>query len=222
MAFLAPFLLKSPDVYAEELHTFHDNFTPERWAKFVRKVDMSIRDSNLLATVLLSANIGVLGIGSVDESTKNGSRSSVQIITYVSTIGSVGSIILGLAIFKQYRAKGADTPLRAVTVLKRILREPYGLERIAIICSLPYVLLMWSLIAFLGTLVVICYNDTDLEVRIPVSVALALIFLSVFSCLYTAGPPDKENHKSQEQLNTKRAFPYQLTFGPRDQDPHPV
>jgi hypothetical protein len=48
MAFLAPFLLKSPDVYAEELHSFHDNFTPERWAKFVRKVDMSIRDSNLL------------------------------------------------------------------------------------------------------------------------------------------------------------------------------
>ncbi|KAF8843404.1 hypothetical protein BDN67DRAFT_964510 [Paxillus ammoniavirescens] len=205
MAFLAPFLLKSADVYAEELHSFHDNFTPERWARFVRKVDMSIRDSNLLATVLLSANIGVLAIGSVDDSTTHGSRSAVQIITYVSIICSAGSIIIGLAIFKQYRAKGADTPLRAVTVLKRILNEKYGLDRIAIICSLPYVLLMWSLIAFLGTFVVISYNGTDPEVRIPVSVALALIFLSVFFCLYTAGPPDKENQKLQEQLNMKMA-----------------
>ncbi|KAF9240272.1 hypothetical protein BU15DRAFT_74189 [Melanogaster broomeanus] len=100
LALLAPLLLKSPDVYAEELYSFHENFTPERWSKFVRKVDISIRDSNLLATVLLSTNI----------------------VTYVSIICSVGSIIIGLAIFKQYRAKGADTPLRAVTVLKRILQ----------------------------------------------------------------------------------------------------
>ena len=29
-------------------------------------------------------------------------------------------------------------------MLKRILKEPLGLERLAIICSLPYVLLMWG------------------------------------------------------------------------------
>ncbi|KIJ17597.1 hypothetical protein PAXINDRAFT_167608 [Paxillus involutus ATCC 200175] len=203
MAFLAPFLLKSPDVYAEELHSFHDNFTPERWAKFVRKVDMSIRDSNLLATVLLGANLGVLSFNDSPTHGSPSSRSAVLAITYVSIIGSAGSIIIGLAIFKQYRAKGADTPLRAVTVLKRILNEKYGLDRIAIICSLPYVLLMWSLIAFLGTFVVLAYSGTDPEIRIPVSVALGLIFLSVFFCLYTAGPPDKENKKSQEQPNMK-------------------
>lgn len=48
LAILAPFFFKSPDVYAVELHSFHENFTPERWSSFVRKVDQSIRDSNLL------------------------------------------------------------------------------------------------------------------------------------------------------------------------------
>jgi hypothetical protein len=59
------------------------------------------------------------------------------------------------------------------------------------------------LIAFLGTFVVLAYSGTDPEIRIPVSVALGLILLSVFFCLYTAGPPDKENKKSQEQPNMK-------------------
>ncbi|KAF9222998.1 hypothetical protein BS17DRAFT_164929 [Gyrodon lividus] len=219
MAFLTPFLLKSPDVFAEELYSFHENFTPERWSRFVRKVDMSIRDSNLLATVLLSTNVGLLAIGSVDDSGTRASRSAVQIVTYISIICSAGSIIIGLAIFKQYRAKGADTPLRAVTVLKRILKETYGLERLAIICSLPYVLLMWSLIAFLGAFAVVFYDGTDPQVRVPVSVALFLIFLSLFSCLYTAGPPDKEDRKPQAQSYRERAAAYIPVFGSQKQDP---
>ncbi|KIJ64598.1 hypothetical protein HYDPIDRAFT_111969 [Hydnomerulius pinastri MD-312] len=218
MAFLAPFLLKSPDVYAEELYTFHENFTPERWSRFVHKVDTSIRDSNLLATVLLSTNVGLLAIGSIDEASIDGSRSAVQIVTYVSIICSVGSIIIGLAIFKQYRAKGADTPLRAVTVLKRILKETYGLERLAIICSLPYILLMWSLIAFLGAFSVIFYNKTDPQVRVPVSVTLALVLLFLFSCMYTAGPPDKEDRKPQNHSYRERAAGYFPRLGPKKTD----
>ncbi|KAH7885495.1 hypothetical protein F5I97DRAFT_2033940 [Phlebopus sp. FC_14] len=192
MAFLAPFMLRSADVFAEELYSFHENFTPERWSSFVHKVDMSIRDSNLLATVLLSTSVSVLAISSVDEAGRDGSRSAIQIVIYLSIICSVGSIIIGLAIFKQYRAKGADTPLRAVAVLKRILRETYGLERLAIICSLPYVLLVWSFIAFLGAFAIVFYDRTDKQVRIPVSIVLGLVILALFSCLHTAGPPDKD------------------------------
>ena len=64
--------------------------------------------------MLLSTNAGLLSW------TQNGNTGGIdsptpaQIVTYISIICSVGSIIIGLAIFKQYRAKGADTPLRAV------------------------------------------------------------------------------------------------------------
>lgn len=136
LTIFAPLFLKSPDVYAVELHSFHENFTLERWRSFVHKVDTSIRDSNLLAcrilcfrsaiphaticcvkaTVLLSTNVGLLSWG--DGGRKGGinSPTAVQIVTYISIICTVGSIIIGLAIFKQYRAKRADTPLRAVTI----------------------------------------------------------------------------------------------------------
>ena len=39
---------QSPDEYVMELHSIHQSFTPERWKRFVHKVDQSIRDSNLL------------------------------------------------------------------------------------------------------------------------------------------------------------------------------
>lgn len=48
LTLFAPFFFKSPDVYAVELHSFHESFTLARWSSFVHKVDQSIRDSNLL------------------------------------------------------------------------------------------------------------------------------------------------------------------------------
>jgi hypothetical protein len=192
MALLSPLMLKSAEVYAEELHSFRDNFSLARWKKFVKKVDISIRDSNLLATVLLSTSIGFLTIGSVDSNNADGSRSGAQIVVYCSVICSIGSIIIGLIIFKQYRAKGADTPARAITILKRILSERCGLERIAVICSLPYILLMWSLILFSIAFCEITFSETDTETRTPVAAAISLVLLSVFGSLYTAGPRDKE------------------------------
>ncbi|KAG2033450.1 hypothetical protein BDR03DRAFT_967496 [Suillus americanus] len=191
MAVLSPLMLKSAEVYAEELHSLRDNFSLERWRKFVNKVDISIRDSNLLATVLLSTSIGFLTIGNVDSSSVD-ARSGAQIVIYCSVICSIGSIIIGLVIFKQYRAKGADTPARAITILKRIFREPYGLERIAVICSLPYILLMWSLILFSIAFCETTFSSTDVETRTPVAAAISLVLLSVFGSLYTAGPRDKE------------------------------
>ena len=66
------------------------------------------------ATVLLSTSVSVLTINSIDNVGVNGFRSAVQITIYISIILSVGSISVGLALFQQYRASGADTPLRAV------------------------------------------------------------------------------------------------------------
>lgn len=66
------------------------------------------------ATVLLSTNVGLLAWSDNGKTGGINSPTPEQIITYISIICSVGSIIIGLAIFKQYRAKGADTPLRAV------------------------------------------------------------------------------------------------------------
>ncbi|KAI6113989.1 hypothetical protein F5141DRAFT_1103497 [Pisolithus sp. B1] len=195
-------LFRCADAYAEQLYTFHDHFSPESWFCFVNKVDTSIRDSNLLATVLLSTSIGVLQIGSIDAATAPGKRSAIQIIIYTSIIFSVGSIVIGLLIMQQYRAKGADTPLRAVAVLERILKKPYGLERLAVACCLPTVLLVWSLITFLTALSIVFYYQTNVAVQIPVTTALGLIVIALFGCLHTSDmwlfPPEARNRGDKE------------------------
>lgn len=211
MALLSPIMLKSAEVYAEELYSFRDNFSLVRWRKFVNKVDISIRDSNLLATVLLSTSIGFLAIGTVDSSGADGSRTGAQIVIYCSVICSIGSIIIGLIIFKQYRAKGADTPLKAIIILKRIFRERYGLERLAVICSLPYILLMWSLILFSIAVFEIAFDRTDAETRTPVAVAISLLLLSVFGSLYTAGPREKEENVDPHKVTSWRTLGRQIT-----------
>ncbi|KAG9315978.1 hypothetical protein JVU11DRAFT_3636 [Chiua virens] len=202
LATVAPFFFRSPDVFAAELYSFHENFYPERWSSFVRKVDQSIRDSNLLATVLLSTNVAFLAYNDQGKGSGVNDPTAAQIVTYISIVFSVGSIIIGLMIFKQYRATGADTPLGAVVVLKRILKSPFGLERLSIICCLPYVLLLWGLIAFLAALGIDFYKDTGIKVRIPTTAALSILFLCLFFCLYTAGPPDKE--KEEQRLQKRR------------------
>lgn len=106
-------------------------------------------------------------------------------------------------------------------MLRRILKEPFGLERLSIICSLPYVLLMWGyvgrfeynvlaltrrdrLVAFLGAFGIIFYDGTATHVRIPVTIALFLLVLCLFFCLYTAGPPEKEDQKPPRRSRRDR------------------
>lgn len=178
-------LFRCADAYAEQLYTFHDNFSPESWFSFVNKVHMSIRDSNLLATVLLTTSVTALQVGSIDTETGPRGRSVVQIMISISIICSVGSIAVGLVMMHQYRAKGADTPLRAVTVIKRILKKPYGLERLAVACCLPAILLVWSLLTFFVALSIVFYYQTSLTAQIPVTIALGLVVLALCGCLNT-------------------------------------
>ena len=64
--------------------------------------------------MLLGTNMGLLSWSGSGNTHELSSPTPEQIMAYISIICTVGSILIGLAIFKQYRAKGADTPLRAV------------------------------------------------------------------------------------------------------------
>jgi hypothetical protein len=57
--------------------------------------------------VLLNANVAFLSIQTVDNSgVASRTRSAAQIASYVSTIASLGSVILALLLVRQYRTKG--------------------------------------------------------------------------------------------------------------------
>jgi hypothetical protein len=110
------------------------------------------------ATVLLSTNVGLLAWSDNGKTGGISSPTAAQIMTYISIICSVGSIVVSFVILRQYHA--VDSPLRVVMPiaidllfglplpqvvgLKRILKSSFGLERLAIMFSLPYALLVWG------------------------------------------------------------------------------
>jgi hypothetical protein len=88
----------------------------------------------LQATVMLSANMSLLGIQNVDTQMPSSSRSPTQIASYLSVVASIGSIIMGLLLIKSNGAR----------LIERHKSKILGLETLAILYSLPFALLMWG------------------------------------------------------------------------------
>ncbi|EEB99584.1 hypothetical protein MPER_00712 [Moniliophthora perniciosa FA553] len=73
---------------------------------------------NLLATVILNANVAFLAIQSVDENSVTPARSAAQITSYLSVIASLGSIVIGLLLTRKNKGSklGAVDAVRKVAV----------------------------------------------------------------------------------------------------------
>jgi hypothetical protein len=107
--------------------------------------------------VILNANVGFLqAIGNGDPG------SATQIASFLSTVASVGSIIIGLLLYRQNKTKDRESAVCAVSLLiscpfcdtegnttkmsylTSMARPTVGLESLAIMYSLPYALIMWG------------------------------------------------------------------------------
>ena len=109
-------------------------------------------------TVILNANVAFLAIHSVDNTTDR--RSAAQIASYISVVASLGSVMMALTLLRQYRTKNIRDANQVVSRLNLsfvLLRKPFilmcafkishfstGTDKLAIIYSLPYVLLVCS------------------------------------------------------------------------------
>ncbi len=119
---LSPFLFFAPDIhYIAFYEIWCKHISQTDWSAFIRKLSTEWQDfvinvrtdminsranlTHLQATVLLNANIAFLAIQSIDDSSVDKGRSPAQVASYVSTIMSVGSIILGLLLLQKYRHK---------------------------------------------------------------------------------------------------------------------
>jgi len=103
-------------------------------------------------TVLLNANVAFLAIQSVDVDADGiPQRSPAQIGSYMSVVGTLGSIILGLFLARKHHVKPKESAQDAASFLIAWSPEEHGrsgvrtgLETLAILYSVPYALLMWG------------------------------------------------------------------------------
>ncbi|OJA21578.1 hypothetical protein AZE42_04109 [Rhizopogon vesiculosus] len=177
MVALAPLLFLDPVTEIQELHKIFVDMTAckSRWGAFTAKLKEQLQDSNLLATVLLNANVGFLAINTVDK----GGRSFVQLASYMSLVTSLGSIVLGLVFVSRDRTSGENTASETATYLSKLHHEKHGLEKLAIIYSLPKALLMWGMIFFFAAFSVNWGIPGDTVSRSIVGTLILIVFVMV-------------------------------------------
>jgi len=150
------------------------------WEESIKKLSDEWQEFVLFGTVLMNANVGFLAIQSVD--TDSSRRSPAQIASYLSVVSSIGSILLGLLLIRRHKTKTKETADEVQAYLNAHNHPLVGLETLAIIYSLPYALLMWSMVAFLTAFGLHCFLVTNKATRGVVgSLSAAVTFLILWS-----------------------------------------
>lgn len=110
------------------------------------------------ATVLLNANVAYLSVPSVQSDQKFPTlwTSAASVVSMVSMIISLGSILTGLLIVQKQNQEGYATGV--INFLDARSHPNRGIEMLAIVYSLPYALLLWSMICFLGAVALTCFT----------------------------------------------------------------
>ncbi|KAJ7893577.1 hypothetical protein B0H13DRAFT_2527448 [Mycena leptocephala] len=194
---LSPLLFYAPDFHFVGLQKLYtDGLVRHRgWAEFITRLNGEWKEFTLYATVVLNANVAFLAIQSVDNNgAQNPNRSPAQISSYLSTLMSIGSIIIGLLLVKQNRAKFISSQEH---------------QSHAILYSLPYAMLIWSTVSFLTAFLFLCFEHSNLVTRTLVAVLWAVVAALILCCLLSCWRPactaemtEDNQHATQEETES--------------------
>ncbi|KAN0140935.1 hypothetical protein V8E53_001379 [Lactarius tabidus] len=201
----SPILFFSPDTYLRELeNVWADKIIVEAmWKEFMQKLVSEWSDFVLYSTVMLTANVSFLAIPGVilvpqDTGTPNAwiKPSPAQITSSVSLVLSIGSIITGLLLIRLNRNMVTKDARRAWYYLEGMSwnRVQFGLEPLAIIFSLTYVLLMWSAWGFFVALLIFSFQNMSRTIWIGVGTAVGIVTVLIVWCIIN-------NWDSGERMN---------------------
>ncbi|KAF8190332.1 hypothetical protein K438DRAFT_1831867 [Mycena galopus ATCC 62051] len=180
-----PLLFRGPASHLVRLNTIYtDGLIRHRfWGEFIARLTTEWQELTVFATVFLSANVGFLSIQSVDQGpTVN--RSPAQIASYLSIGASLGTIVLCLQLLKQIRNRERDTPEEAAGFMQKHDHRSRGLQKLAILYSVPYATFMWSLVFFSVALCFMCFQDSSRVTRALVGALGAGVVALMFWCIF--------------------------------------
>ncbi|KAF7350103.1 hypothetical protein MVEN_01312400 [Mycena venus] len=184
----APLLFNAPIPHLralEELYT-DEVINNGPWRSLIDGLCVEWQEHILYATVLLNADMAFLAIPTVDNGQNIPARSMAQIASYISVIASLGSVIVGLVLVREYRSRRDDLAESAAAVLGRHFHAPFGFESLALLYSLPFALLMWGTVTFFISFLGMCFQFSDTPAR---SLVACTTVLAVFGHYYKDWPP---------------------------------
>ncbi|KAF9501528.1 hypothetical protein BDN71DRAFT_1439137 [Pleurotus eryngii] len=196
---LSPILFNAPDIHLRGLHLiFIDEVAAAQpWRAFIKKLGDEWQDFIINSAVLLAANVAFLAIQSVDNVKDDPRRSPSQIASYLSTLTSVSSMIVGLLLVRQTRTKGRDTAKAAADYLRARQYRVVGHEPLAIMYSLPYAFLMWAMVLFMVAFLLACLLDTTPITRLLSGITGLICLTLIFWCIWMNWDRGVDVHQSQ-------------------------
>ncbi|KAG6329920.1 hypothetical protein ID866_9169 [Astraeus odoratus] len=183
MSICALLLFFAPVTMLAQFHTISVDgiASQDTWNIFMNQLTSHFGDTNLLATVLLNANVGFLAINTVDSGNGTSLR---QIASYLSLMASFASILLGLVFVRHSRIKLRKSSFIVPQFLHSLQHEEHGLQTLAIIYSLPHAFLIWGMILFFIALSAEWWDPGDIVSWVIVGTAMAAVFIVVVRCLW--------------------------------------
>ncbi|KDR80115.1 hypothetical protein GALMADRAFT_223014 [Galerina marginata CBS 339.88] len=181
----SPLFFSAPNFYLHSLQEMRVGLLSHTTGRnsVVRRLNDDWRQFILFAILLLIANVAFLGIQSVDIN-HIPRRSAAQISSYLSAVFSIGSIVLGLLLLGHTRM--ARRGVNIADGRHRFRNSRIGFEIRAIFYSLPYVLLMWGMIAFVVAFSFLCFHHSSKITRILVGTFGAAMAVLVLLCVWTS------------------------------------
>ncbi|PBK93031.1 hypothetical protein ARMGADRAFT_1165321 [Armillaria gallica] len=155
------------------------------WRHLIEQITDKWQQHVGMATILLAVNMAFLAILSVDDKgASQQHRSVTQILCYLSVASNIATIIIGLLLMNHHNTlKHVDVAV-VTDFLERHWQECIGFERLSIMYSTPYALLIWGLASFLASFFSMCLESAN-----PVSLKhfVALAFLLGTPLVYQFG-----------------------------------
>jgi len=192
-SFLSMLLFYQPLHYKSQLQKIWVDQTVNHvpWKKFITNLQRDWEISITPAAVLLTANVGLLAVNTIDPS--GSTRNVAEVACYVSTFFSLGNIALCSILARQYRMSGMDTAEGASQYLARREAMIAGLDSTAIAFSLPSALFLWGMGTFYIAVAWVCFAGSNLSTKILTGFTFTLVTSLVAIVIYMEWRPGDDN-----------------------------
>ncbi|KAI0703722.1 hypothetical protein BC835DRAFT_1410458 [Cytidiella melzeri] len=173
---VTPLLFFMPSVYMDEIESVWIDGTVDwiSWRRFIVLLSKDWQHSIIPATVILSANVGFLTINSID--TTSPDKSTAQIASYISSVLAFFNFIAIQILTHQHRYSDHFETAKALAFFEKREKHWPGLESVALTFSLPTALFIWSMLTFLGALMIVFFWHTSVATRVSLGCILGILF----------------------------------------------
>ncbi|KAF8840294.1 hypothetical protein BDN67DRAFT_659100 [Paxillus ammoniavirescens] len=153
-----------------------------RWGGFIGGLKDEWNGYTVFSTVLLAVDISFLAVPGVTNGNFVTSQTATAIMIYISTILSLGTLVVSVLLADQIRRYGIESLNEGAHYMSRMTTSILGIEAMAVMYSLPYALLIWSMLAFGVALSTMVFSSVH-----KVGRAVVIIFF-VFTLILATWP----------------------------------